>query len=368
MIRPLICILAALFWIETASAQPSSQAVTDAFLAGLADAGFVGLTAGGVQQDGNVTIVPALTGERRSDGARLSIAAVSIVGAQIDPEGVLSADGVRFDQVSLGLVLSVPVAVFENVRFRRGRGASLVPDFAIAAADGVRAQSESGAGLSVAALRFAQTRSAPAGGITVAGRIDGLVLDPALWPPSTAKRLRSLELSSLAISVDGAGHWNPLAGTATIDALTVSIANAGTLSLSTSARGLTANAIKVVSRPEATFTERLSAIVDVVLERFSLSFIDDGITGRLLGVAAAERGLSRDALAAQLAAAIPTRPAVPQGTAWAAQLATFLASPGTLSLTASDGKDIPLLELVTALLLNPAELAALLTPSATVTP
>lgn len=180
------------------------------------------------------------------------------------------------------------------------------------------------------------------------------------------KELLALGYNTLNLSVSAKGAWHPDKSSATIDQFEIDADGIGSLTLTSEIGGLSKDAVAALSDPAQ--SDKSDAVIQgLTLENMTITFKNQTLVQRLLEVQAKDAGVSPDAYASQLAAAMPMllmplkNPEFQNTTA--AAISTFLKDPKTLTVTASPEQGLSVMEIFGAAMFGPEHLPQMLKAS-----
>lgn len=180
------------------------------------------------------------------------------------------------------------------------------------------------------------------------------------------KELLALGYNTLNLSVSAKGAWHPDKSSATIDQFEIDADGIGSLTLTSEIGGLSKDAVAALSDPAQ--SDKSDAVIQgLTLEKMTITFKNQTLVQRLLEVQAKDAGVSPDAYASQLAAAMPMllmplkNPEFQNTTA--AAISTFLKDPKTLTVTASPEQGLSVMEIFGAAMFGPEHLPQMLKAS-----
>ena len=363
-----LALLAVLLGASPATAfEATDNVVADAFLRSLEAAGFIDPSAGSVETDGRaVTLSAVESGPASLEGSQIAIASVVVENGVVDATNALIADRVRYEDLTItdpGQDASSTVAemIVEGMRFPTKDGAGSMPSLAggfdrLSAKD-IAVRSPTDGTVPIAAIEA-----------TISGRddedfsagtlvLDDLTLDVELWDDAAARQLRALGYEQVNLDVEAAGEWSAQGGIGKVDRLRLSIDDMGTIELAGRVDGLEKGTLDTFQTSLSDLNQLLALLQVVNVSELSLTFTDEGITERVVSDLASRSGQPREALADGLVGSLGAAIA-PLGEAPFAQevvevARSFLASPGTLVLTATPREPVSVAQVIGAVLLSP---------------
>ena len=363
-----LALLAVLLGASPAAAfEATDNVVADAFLRSLEAAGFIDPSAGSVETDGTaVTLSAVESGPASPEGSQIAIASVVVENGVVDATNALIADRVRYEDLTItdpGQDASSTVAemIVEGMRFPTKDGAGSMPSLA-GGFDRLSAKD--------IAVRSPKDGTVPIAAIeaTISGRddedfsagtlvLDDLTLDVELWDDAAARQLRALGYEQVNLDVEAAGEWSAQGGIGKVDRLRLSIDDMGTIELAGRVDGLEKGTLDTFQTSLSDLNQLLALLQVVNVSELSLTFTDEGITERVVSDLASRSGQPREALADGLVGSLGAAIA-PLGEAPFAQevvevARSFLASPGTLVLTATPREPVSVAQVIGAVLLSP---------------
>lgn len=183
---------------------------------------------------------------------------------------------------------------------------------------------------------------------TLSLSVENIVVDPATAAAGgfDTAPLKALGYDKLNLSVYAGGAWDQQAGTLTLDEFSVEGADMGTLTLTGTVGGVTADVMKALGQPNPP----PDLITKLTLSDASLTYEDASLTGRVLDMQAKQMGQEKEAFVGQITAALPMMLAALQNPPFqdkvAAAAGAFLKDPKNLQITVAPEKPVPVAEIV----------------------
>ncbi|BBE70655.1 hypothetical protein [Oharaeibacter diazotrophicus] len=183
---------------------------------------------------------------------------------------------------------------------------------------------------------------------TLSLSVENIVVDPATAAAGgiDTAPLKALGYDKLNLSVYAGGAWDQPSGTLTLDEFSVEGADMGTLTLTGTIGGVTADVMKALGQPNPP----PDLITKLTLSDASLTYEDASLTGRVLDMQAKQMGQEKEAFVGQITAALPMMLAALQNPPFqdkvAAAAGAFLKDPKNLQITVAPEKPVPVAEIV----------------------
>ncbi|MCX8998988.1 hypothetical protein NOF55_17925 [Rhizobiaceae bacterium BDR2-2] len=218
--------------------------------------------------------------------------------------------------------------------------------------------------LTIGGIEASMTPTPDEPGVAFETRALGITVTPE---PADAAWLTNLGLETLKGDVTMAGSWLAREGTITVDDAVLTAAGLGTLTLDLGLTGMTeqlyagmqqttaqlkAAGGDSVAKAQASQLALFGIAQQINVGDITLSFKDDGLTGRALSSAAKHQGVSEDQVGEAVRAVVPMVLAQngirdPENRISSA-LQTFLADPQNLTIQYTPEKPVPALQLISA--------------------
>jgi len=357
--------------LPAAAFEPTGNAVADAFLRTLDGLEFGSATAGAVSRADGATVLEEVAG-KGADKA-LTIARVRIEDGTVNADNALSAAAIDYDGLKIFDAAGKETGNVEAIALTDVRLAAatdetaltdLLGDFATVSMTGVTATSVDDETLTIEALNFVRTgRDTPdVSAITVV--VDGLKFDLTLFGEPTESQIRNLGYEALKVYIKAAGAWSSADGRVVIEPSALSVAEMGTLKVEGAANGLTQAAFDALENANVEYPRLMELMGSVTVDGLTLSFLDNGLTDRLMDNLGKSAGADRATLVAQLTAALEAQVAAIGDAAFTRSVTgavrQFLSEPGEMTVVAAPAQQISAFQIFSAAMLNPAVLPELL--------
>jgi len=183
---------------------------------------------------------------------------------------------------------------------------------------------------------------------TLSLSVENVVVDPATAAAGGVDTapLKALGYDKINVSIYAGGTWDQPTGVLTLDEFSVEGADMGTLTLTGTIGGVTADVMKALGQPNPP----PDLITKLTLSDASLTYEDASLTGRVLDMQAKQMGQEKEAFVGQITAALPMMLAALQNPPFqdkvAAAATTFLKDPKNLQVTVAPEKPVPVAEIV----------------------
>lgn len=351
-------------------AAAKGNAVADAFL-GVIDGGYDGVTAGAVRDEGGATVLTDVAGTDALGGT-LSLGTVRIENGAAATPG-LTADRISYEN-AVEMAAVVPGAA-QGQRTSIGRmevtgatlggsGTAAGPGILAGAFDGLSlddvAVDNPGSPFSIASV------SIDLGGEGGSERTLDFDLTDLTFVASELEggaNMAALGYEELVLDVSADGGWTP-AGALSVETVKLAADDAGTLTMSLAADGVTQATVDGIQAAAGDFAAILGLTQAINLRNVSLVYDDAGLVDRVLDQQAADLGVDRAAIVEQSVASVSDGLGALNMPEFAATvtdaLRSFLGTPGTLSVSATPAAAVPLAQVIGGAMMAPQSLPALL--------
>ena len=195
---------------------------------------------------------------------------------------------------------------------------------------------------------------------TFTGGAERFVLNTSAFPEAEARALfAALGYSTIEGSLSMDGMWNPSDGRTTIDAMVLSVENAGALSLGLDLSGYTPEFIESLQMTSRKMREggddqgglaMLGLMQQVNFHSASIRFEDDSLTQKILEFVAAQQGMKPSDIANQAKAIIPFAMAQLNNPEFTTEVtlavSNYLDDPKSIEITATPSTPMPIAMLI----------------------
>lgn len=357
----------------------TGSVVADALLRTLEASGYQSATVGSVGREDGDTVLRDVTAVTAADGRSLAIDRVVIENGFVNADNDLVAQSVVYEDAAVeagdGGTSTVERVTIDGVRFSGDGGeglAALLGSFDTISISGVEAAASGGDVVEVAAISAAVGERDPEAGFGGRIAVTGLSFDAALWEEPLAARLQAFGYDRLSLDLVLAGRWDAETGRADVRELRIAGKDAGALTMSAEASGLTPAAIAATRQALEDIPALLERLQTISFSSLTVAYDDAGLAERLLARTAEEADITREALAEGLAATAGNLVAALQNPEFAARvteaLQTFLTDPGALTVSANPPQPVSAAQVLAAAVVNPALLPDLLGLSVSAAP
>lgn len=201
--------------------------------------------------------------------------------------------------------------------------------------------------------------------------------------PKAKEAVAALGYSTISGDMEIAAQWTPADGRATLEQMDITVADAGTLSLSVDVGGYTPELARTVQELQAKMTNvsdeeksaqglaMLGLMQQLTFRGATIRFTDDSLTDKLLGYTAARQNLKRDDVVNLAKAVLPlylSQLGNPEFTASVTTaVSTFLDNPGSFAITAQPTDPVPFAMVFAGAVAAPQSLVGQLGVSVTAT-
>lgn len=179
--------------------------------------------------------------------------------------------------------------------------------------------------------------------------VKGLVVPVKADDPQMAE-VAALGYKELAFDASFKGSWDPKAGRAALDGLTVSAKDAATIQLAFVIGGLTPEVVKQIAAAKGDSNQMLGLIQGLSLESASIKLENNSLFERATEATAKKQGTTKDALLQQGTAMVPVLVSQIQNAAFEKKITdavtAFVASPKSLSVTVTPPQPVPVPQII----------------------
>lgn len=178
------------------------------------------------------------------------------------------------------------------------------------------------------------------------------------------KDVAELGYKELVLDAGLAATWDDKTGRVSVDRLSVSGAEAGSLALSFALGGVTPEVIEAFKKAEKDQAKQMELLQALTVEKLTLRYDDASLAKRVLSNQAKKQGIPADALVQQLSAMVPMVASSIGNKDFEKKIATataaFLKAPKSLTVSAAPAKPLPVAELMGAAMMAPQSLPTVL--------
>lgn len=360
-----------------AAFEPTGDAVADAFLSIVeAQTENGSVSASGASTEGDVTTIRGFAATTTDDGETLSMTSgsVAITDGVVADDGSMTAERLAFADFSVSA---------DPDPFRMRIAEIAATDVRL---DPPAAATEGGLPADEAAwrtLRLSDITLTGDGEITVeevrlraSGLDDETLREGTLAVSGVAIPMATIEDEDMRANLDALGYdgiafdlavdgtWAPANGVLDLTDVRVTARDMGVLTFNATLGGLTEDVLEKLQAEEQNPDEQLAMLNNVTVTSLTLAWADAGLASRVLGMMADSQGTSVDALAGQLAQALPAMLSAIGNEAFEAEVAdaagSFLQEPGTLTVTARPQNPVPIAQIVGAAMMSPGAIPTVL--------
>lgn len=368
----------ALYAPPASAFESTGNVVADAFLRAVESAGFAAPAAAKVERIADSTVLTTVAAG--ADGqTTLAIDSVILDSALIDADNTIIARAITYNDVVISAGTTeggsqMARVALSGVRLpTSGTGANagaqestsaLLGNFLALTIDDLSARSAAGETLTLSSLALARATggSDTALGGTIA--VEDLVFDLDLFEEPAASELRALGYTALSVDLSGDALWEPATGEAVLSTAALSVADMGTLEFRADATGLTPEFFAGLTTRNADFASIAQTLGAVTLRSVEVSFADDGLTGRLLERTSRNRQIGEGIVINQLTDGLSRLLATLGDPTFSTEVVGtvrgFLETPGRVTVRAEPSQAVSALQLISAAMLNPRQIPALL--------
>jgi hypothetical protein len=170
-----------------------------------------------------------------------------------------------------------------------------------------------------------------------------LAFDPTTMPPAQAQSLQRFGMTDFVFDLDMASAYDPAGHRSTVNRFDLAARGLGKLHMTGSVTG------KLFDEGPKDPQQALQALHDTLIEHLQLQWDDGSLTTRLLTMAAASKGVTPDAMRAQLSmATMALAMVMPNQPDAATQVNAFLANPKTLTITLNPPQPVSVMDVAAA--------------------
>ena len=166
------------------------------------------------------------------------------------------------------------------------------------------------------------------------------------------------------MTAEVSGNWDPESGSLSIDNITLSGDDAGTLNASLKINGVTRALVTQLDAAQNNPQQAMGLMQGLLVEEVTIRLDNDTLVERVLDMQAAEAGVTRETFVTQLTGALPMMLAILNNAEFQNEVAgaasVFLNDPKSLQVTAMPGTPIPFASILGAAMMAPQSLPALL--------
>lgn len=280
------------------------------------------------------------------------IETLTLTGADIDETGALVAESLVAEKVSGnsndGSNLKVDQIEVTNLVAKRGTGDTLEKG----RYDSIIATTITGIGQQNQAFSIDKISLENADYVgdyprTVGVGVEGVLVDLTTAPPDPgADQLKALGYTQIRVNLFGDGTYEEGQGTISLERITIEGDEMGSLTLEGELYGFTPDVLAMLQQQQPP----PDVLGKITLGTATLTYEDSSLANRIMEQYAKAQGVTREAFAEQMAAALPLFLTALQNPAFQAKVATaagaFLKDPKNISITVAPENPISLMELV----------------------
>ncbi|WP_181703642.1 hypothetical protein [Chthonobacter albigriseus] len=280
------------------------------------------------------------------------IETLTLTGADIDETGALIAESLVAEKVSGnsndGSNLKVDQIEVTNLVAKRGTGDTLEKG----RYDSIIATTITGIGQQNQAFSIDKISLENADYVgdyprTVGVGVEGVLVDLTTAPPDPgADQLKALGYTQIRVNLFGDGTYEEGQGTISLERITIEGDEMGSLTLEGELYGFTPDVLAMLQQQQPP----PDVLGKITLGTATLTYEDSSLANRIMEQYAKAQGVTREAFAEQMAAALPLFLTALQNPAFQAKVATaagaFLKDPKNISITVAPENPISLMELV----------------------
>ena len=368
-----------LFPHKSAAFEPTGNVVADHLLRTI-DAGDAKVTGyDGVSETGGIVTITGL--EARMDDAgeesRLRIDTTEIENGVVGDDGALTAASMRMrnvvideeddDDVSVAVAaieITDPVLPAPESVSNLSGNEVIAPAYSRAELNEIVIEAEDTGRIPIA--RALVTIDQMDGDMPTAGslRVEEIRVNADALDDDERDALSDLGYESLTLTAEVSGNWDPESGSLSIDNITLSGDDAGTLNASLKINGVTRALVTQLDAAQNNPQQAMGLMQGLLVEEVTVRLDNDTLVERVLDMQATEAGVTRETFVTQLTGALPMMLAILNNAEFQNEVAgaasVFLNDPKSLQVTAMPGTPIPFASILGAAMMAPQSLPALL--------
>lgn len=359
---------------------PSGNEIADAFLTAIEPKDGGALTYGDVSESGSTVTISAIKVDFTSEdgGGTADLGKTAIENGEVGADGVLSADRIEIGDMTMtqkddpstmsveSLFLTDPEIPTKTAADASDDPSSKITNYEHAELTNIVFTDENGSTLPIGKIAVQVTKRSDGGeprGGTLA--MENAVVDTAtLEDEDTKKKLTDLGYDEIVIGATATADWAETDGTTTLDELTITAEDMGTVSISGKFLGFTPDVIAQLQRDDNDFNKLMQAMQGVSVSNLSIRYDDSSLADRAMTLAAKEQDVSKAELAdtlnmqtTQMLAMLENKPFEEKVSA---AVKAFLAAPSSLQISASPQQPVPFAQLVGTVMMAPQTLPTVL--------
>ena len=358
--------------VTPAAAQATGDKVLEIISEASKAAGAKEVTWGAVSGGDAVFTVADWETTVETDGKSTSIGAASVTysGAKPTADGGFSADTIAATDMTVeGDDANVTIASLkitnyvgqsaEKIRAKTTTGER----FDRIEATGIEVTDEKDKTIPIAAVTVATSDFVAGVPRKIAFEMKGLVapLDPN---DEQTKEIAELGYTSLTLDAALVGAWDDKTGRVTIDQVSISGAELGSLKLAIALGGFTPEVVEALKKAEKDQAKQMELLQGITVEKLSLRYDDASLAKRLISAQAKKQGLPEEAFVQQIGAIVPMMVSAIGNKDFEAKIAKavslFLKTPKSLTVSATPAQPTPVAAIMGAAMMAPQSLPTVL--------